>query len=153
MFKTGTWVGAGRWPNQKLHPDFWQKPLRGQVLDFCDVRAWANSVHFPEDTPHSGAVMGHALALRAQGVLEGLTPVCWEFGEHQRVLWERDIALHAYEEDVALWREARASRLDQLRHPRRRKSHDGRSTPATPRTPDGHERPSQPQQQRHLALM
>src|SRR6478735_1809519 len=65
MFKAGTWVGAGRWPNQHAHPDHWSKPFRGQVLDFCDVRAWANSIHFPEDVPHAGEVMGVALRLQA----------------------------------------------------------------------------------------
>ncbi|HEY4541375.1 MAG TPA: hypothetical protein VIG66_03265, partial [Noviherbaspirillum sp.] len=64
MIKTGNWVGAGRWPQQDAHPDKWPKPLRGQVLDFCDVRAWANSIHFPEDNPHAGDVMGLALKLR-----------------------------------------------------------------------------------------
>src|SRR3954447_20436473 len=64
MFKTGTWVGAARWSNQHAHPDHWHRPIRGQVLDFCDVRAWANSIHFPEDVPNAGAVMGVALKLR-----------------------------------------------------------------------------------------
>lgn len=121
MFKTGSWVGAGRWPNQQAHPDFWQKPLRGQVLDFCDARAWANSIYFPEDNPHAGAVMGLALQLREQGLLRDLTPVCWEFGEARRVYWERTAALRSYEEELVLWRAARAQRADALRHPRRRR--------------------------------
>jgi len=121
MWKTGAWVGAGRWPNQDAHPDFWHKPLRGQVLDFCDVRAWANSIHFPEDNPHPGAVMGMALKLREQGVLNGVAPVLWDFGSHRRVTWEREAALRPYEDDVVLWRAARALRLDELKHPRRRK--------------------------------
>lgn len=138
MFKTGTMVGAGRWPNQSAHPDFWQKPLSGQVLEFCDVRAWANSVHFPEDAPHAGDVMGVALKLRAQGALNGLAPVFWDFGTHRRVLWERESALRPYEEDVVLWRAAKALRLDELRHPRRRKPRDLREF--------------LPQQQHHLAF-
>lgn len=121
MFKTGSWVGAGRWPNQDAHPELWHKPLRGRVLDFCDVRAWANSVHFPEDNPHAGAVMGVALKLREQGLLQGLTPVCWDFGDVQRVYWERDAVLRPAEEDLVLWRAARAQRADALRHPRRRR--------------------------------
>ena len=121
MFKTGSLMGAGRWPNQDAHPDFWQKPLRGQVLDFCDARAWANSIHFPEDNPHVGDVMGVALQLREQGLLKGLTPVWWDFGTHHRVLWEKEAVLRPYEEDLVLWRAARALRMDELRHPRRRK--------------------------------
>lgn len=121
MFKTGSPVGAGRWPDQHTHPDFWPRPLRGQILDFCDVRAWANSLYFPEDNPHAGDVMGVALKLRAEGVLDGVLPVLWDFGTHQRVFWEKEARLHPYDEDLVLWRAARALRLDELRHPRRRK--------------------------------
>ncbi len=121
MFKTGTLVGASRWPNRDAHPDFWHKPLSGQVLDFCDVRAWANSIHFPEDNPHPGAVMSTALRLREEGMLDGLVPVLWEAGGQRRVMWERESAVRPYEEDVVLWKAARAMRLDELRHPRRRK--------------------------------
>lgn len=124
MFKTGTWVGAGRWPNQNAHPDQWHKPVRGQVLDFYDVRAWANSIYFPEDVPHAGAVMGLALKLQAEGKLEGLTPVCWDFITHRRVLWEKTSALRSYEDDVLIWRAARALRRDEIEHPRRRKPRD-----------------------------
>lgn len=139
MFRTGTLVGAGRWPNQSAHPNLWQKPVSGQVLDFCDVRAWANTIHFPVDNPHAGDVMGVALKLRAEGALSGLVPVVWDFGTHRSVLWERELALRPYEEDVVLWRAAKALRLDELRHPRRRKPRDLREF--------------LPQQQRHLALM
>lgn len=65
--------------------------------------------------------MGVALRLREQGVLEELTPVLWEFDGHRRVYWERTCALRTCEEDLVLWRAARALRLDELRHPRRRK--------------------------------
>lgn len=136
MFKTGTSVGAGRWPNQSAHPDHWHKPLCGQVIDFCDVRAWANSIHFPEDVPHAGDVMGVALKLRAEGRLDGLTPVVWDFGTHRRVLWEKTSMLRPYEDDVRLWRAARALRLDEIKHPRRRKPRDIREF--------------LPEQQRHL---
>jgi hypothetical protein len=138
LFKPGAVVGAGRWPDRHAHPDQWHKPLRGQVLDFCDVRAWANSMHFPEDVPHAGAVMGLALRLQEEGALEGLTPVLWDFITHRRVLWERTERLRAYEDDVLLWRAAKAMRLDEIEHPRRRKPRDIREF--------------LPEQQRHLAL-
>jgi len=138
MFRTGTWVGSGRWPNQHAHPNQWQKPLRGQVIDFCDVRAWANSIYFPEDSPHAGDVMGVALRLKAEGKLDGLTPVFWDFLTHRRVTWERTDGLRAYEDDVMLWRAARALRLDEIEHPRRRKPRDIREF--------------LPEQQRHLSL-
>ena len=139
MFKTGTWVGAGRWPNRKAHPDHWHKPLRGQVIDIADVRAWANTIHFPEDVPHAGDVMTVALRLQREGALNGLTPVFWDFGTHRRVLWEKTSALRAYEDDVQLWRAAKALRLDEIEHPRRRKPRDIREF--------------LPEQQRHLALV
>jgi hypothetical protein len=137
-FKPGAWVGAGRWPNRDAHPDFWRKPLRGQVLDFCDVRAWANSIDFPEDVPHAGAVMGVALRQRAEGRLDGRTPVLWDFDSHCRVLWEKTAALRSYEDDLLLWRAAKALRLDEIEHPRRRKPRDIREF--------------LPEQQRHLVL-
>lgn len=139
MFKTGTWVGAGRWPNQTAHPDKWHKPLRGQVIDFCDVRAWANTIHFPADTPHAGDVMGVALKWQAEGALKGLTPVYWDFVTHHRVLWEKTSALRPYEDDVVLWRAAKALRVDEIAHPRRRKPRDIREF--------------LPHQQQHLALV
>lgn len=124
MFKIGTLVGAGRWLNQTAHPDLWQKPLAGKVIDFCDVRAWANSIYFPTDNPHAGQVMGLALKLQEQGVLQGLTPVSWDFVTHQRVMWEKTSLLRPYADDLALWRAAKALRLDEIEHPRRRKRRD-----------------------------
>ncbi|NEX64408.1 hypothetical protein [Noviherbaspirillum galbum] len=124
MMKPGSLVGRSRWPNQNAHPDHWLKPVSGQVLDFCDVRAWANSIDFPEDVPHAGAVMGHALKLKAEGRLDGLTPVLWDFDTHRRVFWERTDSLRPYDEDVILWRAAKAMRLDQIEHPRRRRQRD-----------------------------
>jgi hypothetical protein len=53
-------------------------------------------------------------------------------------LWEKTTALHPYEDDVLLWKAAKALRLDELDHPRRRKPRDIREF--------------LPQQQRHLAL-
>ena len=139
MLKVGSWVGAGRWPNRNAHPDHWSKPVRGQVLDFCDVRAWANSIHFPEDVPHAGDVMGVALKLQTEGRLNGLTPVCWEFDTHRRVLWEKTSGLRPYEDDVLLWKAARALRRDEIEHPRRRKPRDIREF--------------LPEQQKHLVLV
>ena len=124
MFKVGSLVGAGRWPNQHAHPDLWHRPIAGQVIDFCDVRAWANSIYFPSDNPHAGDVMGLALKLREQGVLEGLTPVYWDFLTHQRVMWEKTSALRSYADDLSLWRACKALRLDEIQHPRRRKRRD-----------------------------
>ncbi|SNT21846.1 hypothetical protein SAMN06265795_117100 [Noviherbaspirillum humi] len=121
MLKTGTLVGAGRWPNRKAHPDEWERPVSGQVLEFCDVRAWANTIHFPVDDPHPGDVMGMALKLKEQGLLEGLTPVCWDFGSHKQVLWEKTANLRPYAEDIQLWQACKALRMDEIAHPRRRK--------------------------------
>jgi hypothetical protein len=124
MLKVGSVVGAGRWPNQKAHPDQWHKPISGQVIDFCDVRAWANSIYFPMDNPHAGDVMGLALKLQEQGVLEGLTPVCWDFLTHKQVMWEKTSSLRSYAEDLSLWRACKALRLDEIQHPRRRRRRD-----------------------------
>jgi hypothetical protein len=121
MIKNGTWVGAARWPNKDDHPDRWPKPIGGQVIDFCDVRAWANTIYFPTSMPNAGDVMGVALKLQAQGMLAGLTPVLWDFLTHRVVCWERTSGLKLYTDDLLLWRAAKAQRLDQIQHPRRRK--------------------------------
>lgn len=121
MFENGTWVGAGRWPSKEQHPDCWPKPFAGQVIDFCDVRAWANTVYFPTSLPNAGEVMGTALKLQAQGTLNGKTPVLWDFLTHRVVCWEHTAQLKLYPDDLSLWRAAKAQRLDQIQHPKRRK--------------------------------
>ena len=123
MLKPGMLVGAGRWPNRTEHPNLWEKPLSGRVIDYCDIRAWANSIHFPTDNPHAGEVMGTALKLKEQGALDGLVPVCWDFGTHQRVTWEKQSALRPYEEDVSLWRACKELRLDEIQHPQIGRAH------------------------------
>jgi hypothetical protein len=75
MYRVGTWVGAKRWPNRMSHPDSWGKPIGGQVIDFTDPRAWANTPQFPVDNPHAGDVMGVALKTKAEGRLEDVIPV------------------------------------------------------------------------------
>jgi hypothetical protein len=82
--------------------------------------------------------MGVALKLRAEGRLDGLTPVYWDFETHRRVLWEKTASLRPYEDDVLLWKAAKALRLDEIEHPRRRKPRDIREF--------------LPEQQRHLVL-
>ena len=79
-----------------------------------------------------------ALRLQHEGKLRGLVPVSWDFGNHQRVFWEKESALRSYEDDVVLWRAAKAMRMDEIEHPRRRRPRDIRDF--------------LPQQQQHLAL-
>ena len=65
--------------------------------------------------------MSLALKLKQQGVLDGRIPVSWDYSTHQRVSWEKASALRPYADDLALWRAAKALRLDELEHPKRRK--------------------------------
>jgi hypothetical protein len=122
MYRVGTWVGAKRWPNRMSHPDNWGKPIGGQVIDFTDPRAWANTPQFPADNPHAGDVMGVALKAKSEGHLDNVIPVYWDFGSHRRVCWERINEVHTFEEDIALWKAAKAMKWDELIHPRRRKA-------------------------------
>jgi hypothetical protein len=36
-----------RWPNDGCHPDCWQPPLKGVVLEQKDPRAWKGTLAFP----------------------------------------------------------------------------------------------------------
>jgi len=102
--KTGTRVGAGRWPNSASHPDTWERPLGGTVLEMDDPRAWAGTIAFSTETPDPDAVACHVQWCKSQGLLDGKIPVLWDFG---KVFWESTDSLVPYIEDCARWRVAR----------------------------------------------
>lgn len=101
--KTGTKVGAERWPNMGNHPDCWAKPWAGVVLDKEDPRAWADTLAFC-GTPTVEQVREH---LAKVGGIPSHTPVLWDFGSFgQRCYWERTESLRPYAEDMAEWKAA-----------------------------------------------
>lgn len=111
-----------RWPRVKENPVYWGLPIGGQVLDILDVRAWANTIHFPADNPDPAEVARFAIKAKSDGLLDGIVPVLWKFDNQGRVYWERAASLLLYEDDKILWKAAKEKRLDELQHPKRRKA-------------------------------
>lgn len=100
----GTKVGARRWPYASAHPDCWQQPWAGIVLDQADPRAWAGTIAFPFPEANICPLM---VACHVTTLLDDKIPVLWDFGDHARVYWEDAKHLRSYEEDVAAWQAAR----------------------------------------------
>ncbi len=123
MLRTGSWVGAERWPNRTAHPDQWGRPIGGQVLDPESTIAWANTPEFPVSRPPGAEVMNHVMAMRKLGKLSDAVPVMWDYGNGTRVIkWELISRLRPYKDDVQLWKAAQAMRRDELAHPRRQRT-------------------------------
>ena len=120
MFKVGTWVGAGRWPNRAAHPDHWGQPFGGRVLAADDTVAWSHSFEFPTSVPSSAEVMNLVIRLRKEGKLDGRVPILWDFKTHRVVQWESEQRLRTFQEDMILWRAAKEMRRDEIDHPRRK---------------------------------
>ena len=118
--KPGDLVGAGRWPLSGAHPDLWESPHSGRVLERNDPRAWANTLAFPHHEPSQEEVDAHLarLALRKQAENlgwmkrsetaepEGTLPVAWEFASG-KVYWEPAARLRPFDEDLEAWEIAR----------------------------------------------
>ena len=87
-----------------------RRPWAGVLFDVIDPRAWANTIAFPEERPSALAVACHVARCQHEGLLDDRVPVLWDFGDYQRVMWERPRILRPYREDVAAWRVARRLR-------------------------------------------
>jgi hypothetical protein len=109
-FQPGDVVGSKRWPYQAAHPDCWQKPLQGVVLQQDDPRVWAGSFAFPVAKPNRAKVKAHVARCRAEGLLREI-PVLWTCprrdGVELKVWWESPEGLRSYEDDCAEWETAR----------------------------------------------
>lgn len=104
--KPGDVVGAQRWPYSAAHPDCWQPPWKGVVLDIEDPRAWANTLAFPADAPDPQAVRAHVAYCRANipNAFARTVPVIWDFGQHgKKCHWEVVSGLRLYAEDYLDW--------------------------------------------------
>lgn len=106
MFATGAKVGAQRWPHINSHPDNWETPHSGIVLDRNDPRAWKDSLRF-SGTPTVEEVDEWLRKLEQMGdnSLDEVVPVLWSFG---RVRWEKLVNLRTYEEDLAEWQQMKS---------------------------------------------
>ena len=101
----GTKVGAGRWPYSGSHPDCWERPVLGVVLDKRSTSAWRNTVAFGKVVTKS-EVNAHVDQCEARGLLLGVVPVAWTFNGKKCIHWERLSSLRSPAQDLAEWLEA-----------------------------------------------
>lgn len=85
--KPGTQVGAERWPYDHAHPDCWQRPLAGEVLEVTDPRAWANTIAFP--VAISRTRLPSRATLRDANMRVGWTTRFRYFGSLEKYGWSR----------------------------------------------------------------
>lgn len=102
--KPGDVVGARCWPAFGNHPDCWQKPRQGVVLDIEDPRAWSETLAFPEKAPQAEAVRRHVAWCRANipGAFQSV-PVLWDYGHSMSACWCRTDSLRPYADDYLDW--------------------------------------------------
>lgn len=102
-----TLVGAKRWPYEGNHPDCWRKPIAGVLLPLNDVRAWRNTLAFPNGTPSQEAVDAHCAKVLKDHGERGESPVIWYGQDGCFIHWEFHENLRPYADDVKAWEEAR----------------------------------------------
>lgn len=123
MVEVGTLVGAGRWPFAHAHPDCWNQPWSGTVLDVLDPQVWKGTIAFPgKRAPSREKVRAHVEWCRNQGLLGGdEIPVLWHFDGKTgpRVYWEKVEKVVPYAEDLASWAAARELARAQWDEPRK----------------------------------
>jgi len=123
--KPGDEVGMKRWPYYSCHPDAWETPRKGILLDVKDPRAWATKRSTGETFPWNDSGLSRLCAgcpvakqedvdfayprLVLAGNLDPNTtvPVLWKFGCVEAVYWEKLEKLVPYADDLAEWQEAR----------------------------------------------
>src|SRR5437879_918343 len=70
-----------RWPYDGSHPDYWQPPLKGVVLDQTDPRAWQGTLAFPcrdGALPDADKVKAHVQRCHGEGLLNDKVPVLYQ---------------------------------------------------------------------------
>ena len=70
-----------RWPYDGCHPDCWQPPLKGAVLEQTDPRAWKGSLAFPcrdGDLPDADKVKTHVQWCHGEDLLNDKVPVLYQ---------------------------------------------------------------------------
>ena len=125
MTLTGVEVGCRyRWPQNGCHPDCWQPPLKGVVLEQIDPRAWKGSLAFPcrdGALPDADMVKAHVVWCHGEGLLNDKVPVLYEGvdAEGPFVQWDDIDTLLPYAEMVAEWETARTGKLNAIVQQRR----------------------------------
>lgn len=122
---TGVEVGCRyRWPQDGCHPDCWQQPLKGVVLDQANPRAWQGSLAFPcrdGALPDPDRVKAHVVWCHGEGLLNDKVPVLYESVDAAGpfVQWDDLDQLLPYAEMLAVWETARAEKLNAIEKQRR----------------------------------
>jgi hypothetical protein len=102
-----------RRPYDHARPDCWQEPHKGVVLPLDDVRAWRNTLAFPEltfpDGPPQDKVTAHVQRCLGEGLLNESVPVLYvsSIDGEEFMQWDRITALKPYAEELEAWRAAR----------------------------------------------
>ena len=125
LLLTGVKVGCRcRWPQDGSHPDCWQPPLKGVVLDQTDPRAWQGSLAFPcrdGALPDAEKVKAHVQWCHGEGLLNDKVPVLYEGVDASGpfLQWDSLDQLLPHAEMVAEWEKAKAEKLNAIGKQRR----------------------------------
>jgi hypothetical protein len=130
---TGTEVGCRyRWPYDGCHPDCWQPPLKGVVLEQADPQAWKGSLAFPcrdGDLPNADKVKAHVEWCHGQGLLTDKVPVLYQGVDATGpfIQWDDLDSLLLYADMLAEWQKARAEKLQAIEEQRQTQIKDLRA--------------------------
>ena len=125
LILTGLEVGCRyRWPHDGCHPDCWQPPLKGVVLEQADPRAWKGSLAFPcrdGTLPDADKVKIHVDWCHGQGLLTDKMPVLYQGVDATGpfIQWDDIKTLLPYAEMLAEWEQARTEKLAAIERQRR----------------------------------
>lgn len=95
-----------RWPYDGCHPDCWQPPLKGVVLDQTDPRAWKGTLAFPcndDALPDADKVKAHVERCHGEGVLNDKVPVLYQCVDGPFIQRDRLDSLLPYADMLAEW--------------------------------------------------
>lgn len=113
-----------RWPNDGCHPDCWQPPLKGVVLEQADPQAWKGSLAFPcrdGALPDAYKVKAHVQWCHGEGLLKDKVPVLYQGVDASGpfIQWDDLDSLLPYEVMTAEWEKARAEKFAAIAQQRR----------------------------------
>ena len=113
-----------RWPYDGCHPDCWQPPLKGVVLEQADPRAWRGSLAFPcrdGALPDADKVTAHVQWCHHEGLLKDKVPVLYEGVDAAGpfIQWDSIDQLLPYADMLSEWEKARAEKRKAIERQRR----------------------------------
>jgi len=113
-----------RWPYDGCHPDCWQPPLKGVVLNQTDPRAWKGTLAFPcrdGALPDSEEVKAHVLRCHGEGLLNDKVPVLYQGVDATGpfVQWDDLDSLLPYADIMSEWEKVKAKKRTAIERQRR----------------------------------